>query len=44
MDPISTRMWMKVSLQRPYRCMDCDARFIDLRFKRRLIEDRPRAA
>jgi len=45
MDPISTRLWMKVSLRRPYRCMDCDTRFFDSRFKRRLINnDTQRAA
>jgi DNA-directed RNA polymerase subunit RPC12/RpoP len=43
MDSIRTRIWMKLSFQRPYRCMDCDERFIDSRFKRK-AEDLGRAA
>jgi hypothetical protein len=30
------RIWLTVTLQRPYRCLDCDERFFDLRFKKRV--------
>jgi hypothetical protein len=35
MDPLSTRIWLTLSLQRPFRCLECDERFYDLRFKKR---------
>ena len=35
LDPFSVRLWLKLSLQRPFRCLDCDERFYALRFKRR---------
>jgi len=44
MDPISTRIWLTVSLQRPFRCLDCDERFYALRFKKRRAESKSQAA
>lgn len=38
LDPITTRIWLKLSLRRPFRCLNCDERFYDLRFKRRAGE------
>jgi len=35
LDPISTRIWLRLSLRRPFRCLECDERFYDLRFRRR---------
>jgi len=35
LDTFSIRLWLKLSLQRPFRCLDCDERFYALRFKRR---------
>ncbi len=36
LDRLSKRLFLKLSFRRPYRCLDCDERFYDLRFKRRL--------
>ncbi len=35
LDRFSTRIWLALSLRRPFRCLECDERFYDLRFKRR---------
>jgi DNA-directed RNA polymerase subunit RPC12/RpoP len=35
-EKVGKRLWLKVTMQRPYRCLDCDKRFFDLRFKRRV--------
>ncbi len=43
-DSMGKRVWLKLSLQKPFRCMDCDERFFDLRFKRRAAEPPRRAA
>ena len=35
-ESMGKRIWLTVTLQRPYRCLDCDERFFDLRFKKRV--------
>jgi DNA-directed RNA polymerase subunit RPC12/RpoP len=42
-EPVSKRIWLKITLRKPYRCLDCDERYFDLRFKRR-IESATKAA
>ncbi len=34
-ETVGKRMWVTITLQRPYRCLDCDERFFDSRFKKR---------
>jgi DNA-directed RNA polymerase subunit RPC12/RpoP len=36
LDRFPGRLWLMLSLKRPYRCMDCDERFYALRFKKKL--------
>ena len=35
-ETIGKRLWLRITLQGAYRCLDCDERFFDLRFKKRV--------